>query len=666
MFAAELDGFVPRGLCRIDQLLVGAGSRVQWNRQDVQALIALCLAMRRQPVVLHHPQHMPGVLLVLRERPYLAGDLRRGGVGNARHDRRDRATDGAALVTVIGVALRHQQAADIGETKAEGAVLVGQLGDFLRRELRHQDRDLEGQGPEAAGMLEGRDVEAAILVAELHQVQRRQVTGRIVEEHIFRARVGSVDPASLGAGVPLVDGGVVLQSRIGACPCGIGDLFPKVGRIDALGDAIVAALHQLPVALVEDGLKEFVADADRVVGVLAGHCEIGFGIPVGVICLELDLGIALTRELDHALDIVLRDHGAACGDDRLLQALVGARLEPVVAADSLVMAGGHDFAHMQLRELRAGNQCRHLLLLDDLPVDIGLDVRMVDIDCHHLRGAAGCATRLDGAGGAVADAKEAHQAGGTAAAGQALAFAADAAEVRAGARTVFEQARLADPQIHDAALVHQIVAYRLDEAGMRLRMLVGACRAGQLAGLVVDIVVALARPVDAIGPVHAGVEPLRRVRRGHLRGQHVAHLVIIGAGILLVGEIAALPAPVGPCAGETVEHLLGRILTAEPLFLGQLGECGLVGNRAPEPGRHSAFLDGLQLRRHAGFAEVFLRHDIGGDLRELYGNLDVLGAEHNSAVGVFNFAGCESELEGGVRVFACGRKASFKFHEMGL
>ena len=201
---------------------------------------------------------------------------------------------------------------------------------------------------------------------------------------------------------------------------------------------------------------------------------------------------------------------------------------------------------------------------------------------------------------------------------------------------------------------------------MRLRMLVGACRAGQLAGLVVDIVVALARPVDAIGPVHAGVEPLRRVRRGHLRGQHVAHLVIIGAGILLVGEIAALPAPVGPCAGETVEHLLGRTLTAEPLFLGQLGECGLVGNRAPEPGRHSAFLDGLQLRRHAGFAEVFLRHDIGGDLRELYGNLDVLGAEHNSAVGVFNFAGCESELEGGVRVFACGRKASFKFHEMGL
>ena len=212
---------------------------------------------------------------------------------------------------------------------------------------------------------------------------------------------------------------------------------------------------------------------------------------------------------------------------------------------------------MQLRELRAGNQCRHLLLLDNLPVDIGLDIRMVDIDRHHLCGAACRPARLDGAGGAVTDAKEAHQAGRAAAAGQALALTADTAEVRTGARTVFEQACLADPKVHDAAIIHQVVTDGLDEAGMRLRMLIGACRAGQLAGFVIDIVVTLAWPVDAIGPVHASVEPLWRVRCGHLRGQHVAHLVIIGAGVLLVGEIAALPAPVGPGAGKAVKHLLG-------------------------------------------------------------------------------------------------------------
>jgi hypothetical protein len=56
---------------------------------------------------------------------------------------------------------------------------------------------------------------------------------------------------------------------------------------------------------------------------------------------------------------------------------------------------------------------------------------------------------------------------------------------------------------------------------MRLRVLVGRFRLGQLAGEV-DIEVALAGTVDAVGPVQAGVEPLRGVRRDALGGQHVA------------------------------------------------------------------------------------------------------------------------------------------------
>jgi hypothetical protein len=56
-------------------------------------------------------------------------------------------------------------------------------------------------------------------------------------------------------------------------------------------------------------------------------------------------------------------------------------------------------------------------------------------------------------------------------------------EIRAGAGAVFEQARLAHPQIHDAALVDEVVGDRLDEAGVRLRMLVGRLRLRQLAGL---------------------------------------------------------------------------------------------------------------------------------------------------------------------------------------
>src|SRR5205085_9690594 len=112
------------------------------------------------------------------------------------------------------------------------------------------------------------------------------------------------------------------------------------------------------------------------------------------------------------------------------------------------------------------------------------------------------------AGGAVAELEEAHQPGGAAAAGQSLAVAAQFREVGAGARAVFEQARLAHPQIHDAALIDEIVGDGLDKAGVRLRVLVGALGSAQFPGAVIDVVVALRRPVDAIGPVEPGVEPL--------------------------------------------------------------------------------------------------------------------------------------------------------------
>src|SRR5205085_11507303 len=95
------------------------------------------------------------------------------------------------------------------------------------------------------------------------------------------------------------------------------------------------------------------------------------------------------------------------------------------------------------------------------------------------------------AGGAVAELEEAHQPGGAAAAGQSLAVAAQFREVGTGARAVFEQARLAHPQIHDPAFVDEIVGDGLDKAGVRLRVLVGAFGSAPLAGAVVDVIVTL-------------------------------------------------------------------------------------------------------------------------------------------------------------------------------
>ena len=204
---------------------------------------------------------------------------------------------------------------------------------------------------------------------------------------------------------------------------------------------------------------------------------------------------------------------------------------------------------------RAGDDRRHLLFLVDLPVDELLDVRVIEVQAHHLRGAARGPARLDGAGSAVADAEEAHQPGRPAAAGEALTLAAQAGEVRARPGAVLEEAGLTRPQIHDPAVVDEVVGDGLDEAGVGLRALVAGRGRLHLARALVEVVVTLRRAVDPVGPVQAGVEPLRRVRRADLGRQHVAELVVERAGVLLGGEEAVLPAPVGPAAGEALEDL---------------------------------------------------------------------------------------------------------------
>ena len=205
----------------------------------------------------------------------------------------------------------HQQAADIGVAEAERAEFVGELGDLLGRELRHHHRDFEHDGPQPHRVLVALDVEVAgLLVAEGEQVQRRQIAGGVVEEHVFRARIAGADFARGRAGVPVVDRGVVLQARIGRGPGGVADLLPQLARLERLRDLAVLAVGEVPVAVGLDRLEEVVGDAHRIVRVLARDGEIGLAIPIGVVGREVDVLVALLGELDHALDEVVRHHRA--------------------------------------------------------------------------------------------------------------------------------------------------------------------------------------------------------------------------------------------------------------------------------------------------------------------------------------------------------------------
>jgi hypothetical protein len=134
---------------------------------------------------------------------------------------------------------------------------------------------------------------------------------------------------------------------------------------------------------------------------------------------------------------------------------------------------------------------------------------MVDVEDDHLGGAAGGAARLDGAGGPVADLEERHDAGGLAAAGQQFVLAADRREVGAGAGAELEDAGLAHPQVHDAAVVDEVVLHAEDEAGVGGGAGVGVGGGDEFLGVGIDVPEALGRAGDAVGVVEAGVEPLR-------------------------------------------------------------------------------------------------------------------------------------------------------------
>ncbi len=101
----------------------------------------------------------------------------------------------------------------------------------LRRIAGVIDQDFLGDEEDAAGGLEPLDVERAVVLAELHQVDARQVAGRVVEEHVLAARIAGVDAAAVRAGVPVVDRRVVLHAGIAAVPRTVGHAVEHVAGL---------------------------------------------------------------------------------------------------------------------------------------------------------------------------------------------------------------------------------------------------------------------------------------------------------------------------------------------------------------------------------------------------------------------------------------------------
>ena len=229
----------------------------------------------------HHLEHAIAIDRVPLERPLRSGHLRRERVGLAGHDRGQRSRHGPTRLRVVRQAFDHQQRAQVGIAQAERSELVAPLGDPLGRVARQVHGDLLREEKDPAGMLVSFDVEfPGFVIEKLQQIEAGEVAGGVVEENELAAGIRCVDAVGGLAGVPLVDGVVELQARVGALPGGLRHLPPQLPRGKAVDDVARGPGGGLPDGVLGHRLDEPVGHAHRVVRVLAGDGAVG--VPVEV------------------------------------------------------------------------------------------------------------------------------------------------------------------------------------------------------------------------------------------------------------------------------------------------------------------------------------------------------------------------------------------------
>ena len=207
-------------------------------------------------------------------------------------------------------------APEVGEAEAERAEVMRVLGDALGRISGVVDQDFLRDDQRVDGVAETFDVERAVALPKLHQVQRRQVAGRVVKEHVFRAGVRRVDAVGVLRRVPLVDGGVELHARVAALVGGFRDVLEQLAGLLAVLLPLGEYRARPPLFVLRGGLHELVGGADGVVGVLKGDGLVGVAVE-GAVKAGFDEGPSLALLLGLAPDEVLDVGMVGVEDDHL-------------------------------------------------------------------------------------------------------------------------------------------------------------------------------------------------------------------------------------------------------------------------------------------------------------------------------------------------------------
>ena len=195
-------------------------------------------------------------------------------------------------------------------------------------------------------------------IIEPQQIQRRQITGGIIQKKVFGTRVRCFDLPVVDAGVPFIDGRLELHAGVCTAPGGQGDLVPEfAGRHRLLRLRFAALLGgvlqlrapiQVPRAVFVYRLHERIGDADGVVAVLSTDGVIGFARPVRIVFLDFDCRDALLGELNDAGNVVFGHQGRAGAQHGLAEVGVFHRVVTIVDIRKLDDRFQHGI-HMQVQ-----------------------------------------------------------------------------------------------------------------------------------------------------------------------------------------------------------------------------------------------------------------------------------------------------------------------------
>ena len=275
-------------------------------------------------------QHRLAVLRETGKGPRHGGDACAGRVRVPVHEGAQSRRDPTPLVTVVGDSPRHEERAQVRVAQTERPVVMAVPLDRRRGIGRVIDDDFLGQDHGLDAVLVSVGVEALVRAQEFHEVQGGEIARGVVQVHVFRAWVRSVDTSAVWNCMPIVDRGVELDAGVAALVRRLGDHAHEVARPVGVDDLAIRDRLGRPGGVFFERVHELVGHADGVVGVLEEDRGVGGTVERGIV----------------------------------------ARVDQ-----------------------RPG-----FLLLLGLALDVFHDVRVIDVQDHHLRGPARAASGLDDAG----------------------------------------------------------------------------------------------------------------------------------------------------------------------------------------------------------------------------------------------------------------------------